>query len=177
MICIFKTPLEPHPAITGKLKPRNDAIACQEACHSQIAMCEHDPTVEHRKDGRYLLAIETKQYHRGSPLSPEQVAAITADPGLLLFNDIEERIEVVGQALDVTPREVMISPACVKSNGRKITINDFPSGWTFGNGVTVGVSVPIRNSEPCVLSWAVFPDDSLPAVQATYEALKAIMED
>ncbi len=77
----------------------------------------------------------------------------------------------------MTPREVVISPACVKSNGKKITMNDFPAGWTFGDGVTVGVTVPIKNSEPCVLSWAVFPDASIPTVQATYSALKAIMEE
>ncbi len=78
---------------------------------------------------------------------------------------------MVGQALDVTPHEVLISAGCVKRNG------NFPAGWTFGNGVTVGVTVPIKNSEPCVLSWAVFPDASIPAVQAAYDALKAIMED
>jgi hypothetical protein len=37
--------------------------------------------------------------------------------------------------------------------------------------------VPIKNSEPCVLSSPVFPDASIPAVQATYEALEAIIED
>ena len=56
-------------------------------------------------------------------------------------------------------------------------MNYFPAGWTFGNGVTVGVTVPIKNSEPCVLSWAVFPDASILTVQATYSALKAIMEE
>lgn len=177
MLCIFKTPLVPHPDTPGKLQARVDAGACQELCHSQVAICEHDPAVRHQKEGRYLLALETKRYLRGQPITAEQDAALAANPDLLLFNDIEERVEVVGQALDVTPREVIVSPACVKSNGKKITIKDFPDNWSFGNGVTVGVSVPIKSSEPCVLSWAVFPDPSIPAVQASYDALKAIMED
>ncbi|SVB29233.1 uncharacterized protein METZ01_LOCUS182087, partial [marine metagenome] len=37
--------------------------------------------------------------------------------------------------------------------------------------------VPIKNSEPCVLSSAVFLDANIPAIQATYEALNPIMED
>ena len=150
MICIFKTPLDSHPVESGKLVARRSAADCQEACHSQVSNCECDPTVRHQKEGRYLLALERRRYFKGRPLTPEENAAVTANPDLLLFNEIEERDEVIGEALDVTTREVMISPACVKSNGRKITIKDFPEGWTFGNGITVGVTVPIRNSEPCV---------------------------
>jgi hypothetical protein len=37
--------------------------------------------------------------------------------------------------------------------------------------------VPIKNSEPCVLSSAVFLYAHIPAFQATYEALNAIMEN
>ncbi|MCH7737679.1 MAG: hypothetical protein IH872_09810 [Chloroflexi bacterium] len=177
MLCIFKTPLVPHPDMPGKLQAKAAAGACQEACHTQVAMCEHDPTVLHQKEGRYLLALETKRYFRGRPLSQEQETALAANPDLLLFSEIEEREEVAGQALDITPREVMISAACLKSNGKKMTIKDFPAGWNFGNGVTVGVTVPIKNSEPCVLSWVVFPDSNIPAVQASYDALRAIMED
>lgn len=177
MLTIFKTPLVEHPAISGKLIAKNAAGQCQDACHDQIGDCEHDPTICHEKDGRYLLALETKRYFRGQPMTAEQDAALVRTPDLVQFSDITEQVEVVGAALDVTPREVMISPACLKSDGQAITINDFPDGWTFGNGVTVGVTVPIRDSEPCVLSWAVFPDSGIAAVQASYEALRAIMED
>jgi len=177
MICIFKTPLDSHPVDPKKLVARRSAAECQDACHSQVSGCEHDPTVRHCKEGRYLLALERRRFFRGRLLSQEEESALEANPDLLLFGEIEERDEVVGEALDVTPREVIISPACVKSNGRKITVKDFPDGWAFGNGVSVGVTVPIRNSEPCVLSWVVFPDSSAPQVQASYEALRAIMEE
>jgi hypothetical protein len=177
MICIFKTPLVEHPTIPGKLEAKHGASHCQAACYDQVGDCEHDPTVCHGKDGRYLLALETKRYFRGQPLTAEQDAALVRTPDLIHFTEITDQIEVVGEALDVTPREVMISPACLKSDGQAITINDFPDGWAFGNGMTVGVTVPIKNSAPCVLSWAVFPDSSVAAVQASFDALKAIMED
>jgi len=123
------------------------------------------------------LAFKTKRYFRGEPLTTEQDAALIRTLDLIHFTEITDQIEVVGEAQDVTPREVMISPACLKSDGLAITINDFPDGWTFGNEMTVEVTVPIKNSAPCVLSWAVFPDSRVAAVQAAYEDLRAIMED
>ena len=89
MICIFKTPLVPHPFIPGKVMASRPASDCQEACHSEIDMCEHDPTVRHQKEGRFLLALELKRYFRGQPLTVEQEAAIEADPNLLLFDKVE----------------------------------------------------------------------------------------
>ena len=58
---------------------------------------------------------------------------------MIPLNEIEEREEVVVQALDVAPREVMIRAACVKSNGKKITIKDFPVKSDH-EGIGVGVA-------------------------------------
>lgn len=85
--------------------------------------------------------------------------------------------EIVAEALDLKPQEVMISPACVKSDGASITIDDFPDNWSFGNGVTVGATVSIAGSEPCVLSWAIFPDANAAAVRAKYATLRQLMEN
>ena len=176
MLYIFKTPLDTHPQIPGKMVARRHAGECQTDCHAQVAICEHDPTIRHQKEGRYLLAIDRKRFCRGNPLTLEQEQALERNPDLLLFDKIEEHEEVIAEALDMNPREVVISPSFRKSNGRKITLADFPDNWGFGNGVTVGVTVPIRGSDPCVLSWAIFPASTEPAVQAAYGTLQRIME-
>jgi len=175
MLYIFKTPLKPHPETPGKMVAQNDAGVCQAACHSQVAMCEHDPTVRHEKEGRYLLTLKQQRYLRGVPLTSAQEDAIKSNPDLLLFEGIEEFTQEVEKALDLTPREVIVSPSCVKGDGTPITIDDFPDGWQFGNGVGIG-SVLIAESEVCHLSWVVFPDSSIPAVRAAYDTLRSIME-
>ncbi len=176
MLCIFKTPIDPHPEVPGKLMARHTAGECQKACHDQVAGCEHDPTVTHHKEGRYLLATERKQYFKGKPLTPQQETALNRSPNLRLFNDIDEIDVVVDVALDLNRREVMISPDCVKSDGTPITIEDFPDGYDFGNGMSVAVTVPIKGSDACILSWATFPDADADAVRARYDTLQQIME-
>jgi len=176
MLCIFKTPLDPHPDVPGKLIARRSAGDCQAACHTEIAICEHDPTVQHRKEGRYLLNLDRHLVFLGQPLTPVQAAALQRNPDLTLFDEVSEQVEVVSSDLDIIQREVIISPSCVKSDGTPITIDDFPDNWSFGNGVTVAGAVAIRGSRPCILSWVVFPDLSAPAVRASYNRLLEIME-
>jgi len=45
-----------------------------------------------------------------------------------------------------------------------------PDRQNFGDGVY------FRNSGPCISSQVVFPDNSMPAVQESFDALKAIMD-
>ena len=176
MLCLFKTPLDPHPEIPNKLVARSDAGECQGVCHSQVAICEHDPTVQHRKEGSYILAMQQQRFLDGKPLTTDQEAALIRNPDLSEFYTIETLDVVVGSALDLNRREVMISPSCVKSDGTPITMADFPDNWTFGNGVSVAVTVPIQGSDPCILSWCSFPVAAERAVRANYAVLQAIME-
>jgi len=177
MLCIFKTICDPHPSITGKLVARKNAGACQALCQALVAVCEHDHTVRHQKEGRYVLAFERKRRFRGVVITPEQESALRRTPDLELFG-LEERDELVGEALDLaSPVGVMISSSCVKSDGTPITLADFPTGWSFGNGVSVGVTVPIAGSDPCVLSYAIFPAGSESVVRAEADVLKNIFEN
>jgi len=56
-----------------------------------------------------------------------------------------------------------------------VTLANFPAGWSFGNGITIGVMVPL-DTGPRLLSWAVFPDASEAAVNTNFAALQALME-
>lgn len=56
-----------------------------------------------------------------------------------------------------------------------VTLADFPPGWAFGNGVTLGVIVPL-SSGPRLMSWCVFPDSLVATVNANFAALQALME-
>lgn len=141
MLCIFKTPLDPHPDVPGKVVAQRSAGECQALCDAQVTEGDHDRTVRHAKKGRYLL------------------------------------LPTGAEIFDLSQREVVISPSCLKSDGTPITISDFPDNWSFGNGITVAATVPIAGSEPCVLSWAIFPDGNAAAVRAQYESLRQLMEN
>lgn len=56
-----------------------------------------------------------------------------------------------------------------------VTLRDFPAGWSFGNGVTLGVIVPL-SSGPRLMSWVIFPDSLVTAVNANFATLQILME-
>ena len=56
-----------------------------------------------------------------------------------------------------------------------VTMAQFPSGFAFGNGVTIAVIVPLSTG-PRLLSWCVFPNALVATVNANFAALQTLME-
>ena len=55
-------------------------------------------------------------------------------------------------------------------------INHFPQGWAFGNGVSLGVMVPLTPTISRMFSYCVFDDSLIGTVNANFTALQALME-
>ena len=57
-----------------------------------------------------------------------------------------------------------------------LTLDNFPDGFSFGNGVGCNALVPMKDGTLHVLSWVVFPPSQAVAVRARYASLLSLME-
>lgn len=71
-------------------------------------------------------------------------------------------------------QKVVISEFLKKKDGSPLTIEDFPDGFQFGNGVTAGARVVIQG-ETLHLTWCVFPDTSESQVKSLWKELDQII--
>lgn len=56
-----------------------------------------------------------------------------------------------------------------------LELDHFPDNWAFGNGVTIGVPVPLTTGLQ-VLSWCVFDNSQAATINANFAALQALFE-
>lgn len=153
MICIFSGPT-PNNLIAGDV---------QKAVEAQVSLCEHDPTLQERKKGLYRLEMRTERPPGKKLRLPDGGIAETIE---------DEVTAVVGRTrVTQSPRKVRFSPMVTN-----ISLTDFPENWSFGNGVTCNVMVPMRDGTVRCLSWAVFPDASESTVNGKFDTLRQLME-
>lgn len=127
-----------------------DAKEVQTSIEGQVAAVEHSATIQQRKSGSYTLAF-------------------TLDP-------TTNTMKKSGEVRDNTASEVMFSPRARKVDGSPLTIDDFPEDFQFGNGVTCGRTLKLKDGSMVTISWVVFPTLSRPGVMARFTTLRQLME-
>ncbi len=179
MIYIFKTKLEKHPEIKGKLRAVKDANECKELVETDISPIEHSNKVRNTKSGRRVMTFKKVKYIDGELASNQQLEALERNPDLQFFDKtkVEEREELELDTLDTSQMEVTFSDSCIKPDGTTITLDDFPDDFSFGNGITVASSVPIKGAGMMVLSWVCFNDTEKTIVKEKKIQLQNIMEN
>lgn len=180
MLYVFKCPMTPVlddaglPLVKdGEIKVRavHHAGECQLAIDAVIGACEHSPEVTYRKDGVYAL---TRAKVLAPGLDPRMVKLHEAMPNLQLITEADYTARVVGEQR-LAGLEVKFSP----SLDGLFTLEDFPSGFAFGNGVSCGVKLPNRDGVLVNLAWCVLAAATAVAVRndlARYETLRQLME-
>ena len=165
-----------------KVKAKRDAGECQRAIEATLAPCEHGPTVRHTQQGARVGTLQQKMVlRRRADRSPVAAADEIGARGLgrptfdALYIE-ETETQVVNELPDPTYDEVLVSPSLVKKDGTQATLADFPDGFSFGNGVTTGSTVRLKDGTEYILSWVVIPPAQGPAVRARFADLRAMME-
>lgn len=200
MLCIFKTPLEPAKDIAGnvimrpgpggipmpKVKAKLAAGDVQSGIQAAIGQCVHGPDIQFRKEGCKRLQLQSRQVLKRradhSPVTgPDEVSARASAQSVYDALYVEEtEVSVVGEAPEPTLNRIFVSPSLTKPDGSPVSLADFPDNWSFGNGVTVGVAVPLKGfPEPVILSWCLLEAtaaDQVIADTIRRENLRVVME-
>jgi len=196
MLCIFKTPLvtaldtEGNPVSRfGALKMRAKLAAgdVQLGIESAIGQCAHARDIQFRQNGAKRLTLQDTVVVRRradrSPAGATEVADAKKQPlpfFSALYSEETESI-VVGEAVEAPLNRVKVSPSLVKPDASPVMLADFPDNFAFGNGTTVGVTVPLKGfSQPVTLSWCLLESNVADAVLADpdrYETLRRLMEE
>lgn len=93
--------------------------------------------------------------------------AVEAIAGLLQHNPLSCSTK------ENTVASVWISPNLKKADGSPVTLQDFPDGFSFGNGVTCNATVALKDGSILILSWLLTPADLIPG---KLTAVQQIME-
>ena len=181
MLCIFTCPVKvvtdakgnPITSTTGgaKYQPINDAGICQAAIELQIGPCEHDPTIQYRKEGVYTLQ---REWQIRPDVDQTLVKLHQAFPDKSFITEQEHNYIVVGETKK-SPLDVWLSP----SLAGRLTIKTFRQKHDFGNGVTCGVNIRNSKGEIITYSTVVLAPTTAALVKANptqLEALRALME-
>ena len=175
MLCIFSGPTRTVSQIKGQKLVRLDAGKCQKNIHSKVGDCEHDPAIQERKEGCFKLKFvkETLAQARKRISEEHRKQHLLCD--LESVTDADCKTEIVGETKFPT-RTVFISPSLRKDNGTKVTIDDFPDTFSFGNGVTCNSTVTLKDKSKRIMSWCVFPENMGWTVRTKYNTLRKIFE-
>ena len=57
-----------------------------------------------------------------------------------------------------------------------ITLDDFPDGHSFGNGITLNATVPLKDISQARISWVIFDDADAPFIRSHFAALCEVVE-
>ena len=164
MICIFRGP--PPANLTAQ--------DIQQGIESQVALCQHDHTLQERQD---VCCRATERLETSDEMYVRQSIeeGVTERVYRQLFpGEQPSRMVKTGETRE--QQVVRISPDVVKLDGSPVTLADFPPGFAFGNGVTSNTAVPLRNGDIIVMSWVVFDNAQEANVNASYAALRQLVE-
>ena len=158
MLCIFKGPtLQLGTQPNGK-PIRLDAGEVQSGIRQAFGQdaCEHDETIQHRKEGKAKLVLKEERY-RLDTKGKKQKNLILTDPAIdKLF---PEQVDVEVESEKITNDDTFVSPNCIHVScdkiGLAISRDDFPEGWAFGNGVTCNVELTLTCGCRSIFSWCV----------------------
>ena len=175
MLCIFLGPTKTIKQIKGQKPIRLIAGDCQKNIHVKVGDCEHDPAIQERKKGCFKLKLvkETLEQARKRISEVHRKNHLPFDPASVTDADFETK--TVGET-KLPTRTVFISPALRKDDGSKVTIDDFPDTWSFGNGVTCNSTVTLKDGSKRIMSWCVFPENMRWTVRTKYNTLRKIFE-
>jgi len=175
MLCIFSGPTKTVSQIKGQKPIRLDAGECQKKIHSKVGVCEHSPAIQERKEGCYKLKLvkETLEQARKRISEEHRKQHLLCD--LESVTDGDCKTEIAGET-KLPTRSVFISPALRKDDGSRVTIDDFPDTWSFGNGVTCNSTLTLKDGSKRIMSWCAFPENMGWTVRTKYNTLRKIFE-
>ena len=187
LVYLFKPPLAPmldeggQEVLSGgapKLRCLNIAGDIQSQVEG-IASCEHGALEQLRAEGHFRhqtrLETEDEMYARyaGKQGVGEDIVRALVSGSFLAAPQIEQVVTGEIQVADQSQVEIITTPAL---DG--IALSDFPENFSFGNGVTTGNAVKLRDGSSQVIGWMVFPDSAAATVRtkANRAALRAICQ-
>jgi len=131
---------------------RDDIIA-----HAQLPNPQYGSEIQHKKEGLNRLTLKKETLAEAKKRIGDEHATqhLPFDPTTVTAQDLQETI--VSESIEQSPREVYISPSLKKKDGSPVTIGDFPDNFSFGNGTTANVKVPLKDGTELFLSWCVLP--------------------
>jgi len=161
MLYIYKGTKRIKDQLGNIISQGRDAGTIQNDVHTQIGECEHNASVQHKKEGKNILILkkETIAEARTRIQNEHKEKHLPFDPVSVVEEDL--KISLESESISPILREVYVSPNCKKEDGSDITIDDFPDGWSFGNGVTANASVRLKNGELVYLTWCSFPEGTV----------------
>lgn len=195
MLLIFKTPTElvkdaqgnpiprpgPRGSVVYKIKAKRDAGEAQSLIEA-VCPCEHGPTFSHTREGAKRGTLQAqavlKWRESRSPVRVEDLpkARATANPVFDALYVEETETRVVNELPEPASDEVWVSPTLVKKDGSPVTIADFPDGWSFGNGVSCGVTVRLKDGTEVIVNWCVIPQTQRATALANLTQIREAME-
>lgn len=161
MLCIFKGKKRIRDKKGKVLTEGRIAGDIQNDIHAQFGQCEHSNTIQHRKEGCFILVChkETITEAKKRIRDEHKINHLPFDPATVVESDLQK--SVVGEALSRVPHQIHISPSIKKDDGSSVTIEDFPDEFSFGNGVTANSSVTLKDGSKMCLTWCVLPENTI----------------
>lgn len=161
MLCILQGKEKIKDKDGSIISQGRDAGKIQTDIHAQIGQCEHDPTIQHKKEGCNVLTLKKETLVDATKRIKKEHTDkhLPFDPTTVVETDCQT--STVREKLSTNSREVFISPLLKKKDGSPVVIDDFPDNHAFGNGVTANSRVKLKDGTELYFTWCVLPEGTV----------------
>ena len=140
-----------------------------------LTIFSYSTTLPAARDSRAFLAL-AEQLETMASMEHDRAWREKAGERAVLEEAADGSMVQIGTAI----QRVIISKTCkvhdTLGNIRTLQLGDFPAGYGFGNGLTLGAVVALNTGDTVCLSYACFRDSEWANVTIKWDQIRPLLE-